>query len=132
MSEVLSFSSFYSLNHIISVGLSCHAGREYQSPCQEEPVPISSRMSHAIPVPCGQLLVDSKGNTRKKQHRRVNRHKSNDVKMSPTNWSVAGTSQWQYPEELMVTDINELRSLDEFIYRKVDIFLFKLSFYTAT
>ncbi|CAE1298624.1 unnamed protein product [Acanthosepion pharaonis] len=101
------------------IGLSCHAGREYQSPCQEEPVPISSRMSHAIPVPCGQLLVDGKGNTRKKQHRRVNRHKSNDVKMSPTNWSVAGTSQWQYPEELMVTDINELRSLDEFIYRKL-------------
>ncbi|XP_052828158.1 unconventional myosin-IXAa isoform X9 [Octopus bimaculoides] len=89
---------------------------------------ILQSSSFGIPVPCGPVLMDGRraSSNRKKPHRRGIRSKS-DMKMPPTNWSVAGTSQWQYPEELMVSDIRELQLLDEFIYKK----LMNLSLYNS-
>ncbi|XP_036363894.1 unconventional myosin-IXAa isoform X7 [Octopus sinensis] len=89
---------------------------------------ILQTSSYGIQVPCGPVLMDGRraSSNRKKPHRRGMRSKS-DMKMPPTNWSVAGTSQWQYPEELMVSDIRELQLLDEFIYKK----LMNLSLYNS-
>lgn len=35
------------------------------------------------------------------------------------NWKVEGTSEWQYPADLVITDFGEFANLDIFIYKKV-------------
>ena len=35
------------------------------------------------------------------------------------NWKVEGTSEWQYPADLVITDFSEFANLDIFIYKKV-------------
>lgn len=35
------------------------------------------------------------------------------------NWKVEGTSEWQYPADLVITDSSEFANLDIFIYKKV-------------
>lgn len=34
-------------------------------------------------------------------------------------WKVEGTSEWQYPADLVITDFSEFANLDIFIYKKV-------------
>ncbi|XP_078314826.1 unconventional myosin-IXb-like isoform X4 [Crassostrea virginica] len=35
------------------------------------------------------------------------------------NWKVEGTSEWQYPADLVITDFSEFANLDIFIYKKL-------------
>jgi hypothetical protein len=35
------------------------------------------------------------------------------------NWKVDGTSEWQYPDDLVITEFSEFSNLDIFIYKKV-------------
>lgn len=35
------------------------------------------------------------------------------------NWKVEGTSEWQYPADLVITEFSEFANLDIFIYKKV-------------
>ncbi|ESP05442.1 hypothetical protein LOTGIDRAFT_102587 [Lottia gigantea] len=57
------------------------------------------------------------GWNRKKKRRQRSSQKVTSQDPQPT-WSVAGTSQWQYPAELVITDLNEIMALDEFISKK--------------
>jgi hypothetical protein len=35
------------------------------------------------------------------------------------HWKVEGTSEWQYPADLVITEFSEFSNLDIFIYKKV-------------
>ncbi|GAB1606082.1 unconventional myosin-IXAa-like [Argonauta hians] len=102
-----------------SLEIGAPLGVDYPTPFEHDEIHPTS--SYGIHVPCGPVLMDGRraSANRKKPHRRGIRGSKSEVKMHPTNWSVAGTSQWQYPEELMVSDIRELQLLDEFIYKKL-------------
>ncbi|XP_071119029.1 unconventional myosin-IXb-like isoform X6 [Haliotis cracherodii] len=52
-----------------------------------------------------------------REKRKKKRRQQGQVQ-SRGNWKVEGTSQWQYPAELVITDLQELMFLDEFIGKK--------------
>ena len=55
-----------------------------------------------------------------KKKRASNKHPDKDRPVeTQKGWTVAKTSQWQYPEEWKITEVYELQLLDEFINRKV-------------
>ena len=59
-----------------------------------------------------------------KKKRASNKHPDKDRPVeTQKGWTVAKTSQWQYPEEWKITEVYELQLLDEFINRKVSLCL---------
>lgn len=70
-----------------------------------------------------------------REKRKKKRRQQGQVQ-SRGNWKVEGTSQWQYPAELVITDLQELMFLDEFIGKKVGtvypiIFICTFSFFAS-
>lgn len=57
----------------------------------------------------------------KKRRTRKGQDKENRPVEPQKGWNVAKTSQWQYPEEFVITEAYELQLLDEYIGRKVGI-----------
>ncbi|XP_067665746.1 unconventional myosin-IXb-like isoform X10 [Haliotis asinina] len=53
-----------------------------------------------------------------REKRKKKRRQQQGQVQSRGNWKVEGTSQWQYPAELVITDLQELMFLDEFIGKK--------------
>lgn len=66
-------------------------------------------------------LKENERKARKKQRRQRKQPLQERKSTSPPrgNWAVSGTSQWQYPADLIITDLDELYKLDQFIFQKV-------------
>ncbi|KAJ8304274.1 hypothetical protein KUTeg_017857 [Tegillarca granosa] len=65
-------------------------------------------------------LKENERKARKKQRRQRKQPVQEPKSTSPPrgNWAVSGTSQWQYPADLIITDLDELFKLDHFILQK--------------
>ncbi|KAK3097842.1 hypothetical protein FSP39_013712 [Pinctada imbricata] len=64
---------------------------------------------------------DLKERRHKKRKRREDKTSVSEKKsLSPTrgNWNLSKTALWEYPADLIITDLQELVNLDSFIYKK--------------
>ncbi|KAK3592955.1 hypothetical protein CHS0354_036814 [Potamilus streckersoni] len=63
------------------------------------------------------------GKSPSKKQRQLSRKEQSSEKKTVLppqgNWNVAKTSQWQYPENWVINDFQELQQLDDFLYKKV-------------
>ena len=67
----------------------------------------------------GDEQEEKKSIQKKRRTRKGEKDKENRPTEVQKGWNVAKTSQWQYPEEFVITETGELQLLDEFISRKV-------------
>ena len=65
--------------------------------------------------------LDRKGRNKKRRRKEEKQVVVEKKSVSPTrgNWNMAGATQWEYPANLIITDLSELVYLDAFINRKV-------------
>ena len=62
----------------------------------------------------------SEGLRNKRKHRRKgSKKRREEEKKTEHAWNVSGTSQWQYPTDLLVRGTVELQQLDRFVCSKV-------------
>ncbi|XP_053405798.1 unconventional myosin-IXAb-like isoform X4 [Mercenaria mercenaria] len=62
---------------------------------------------------------EKKAIQKKRRTRKGEKDKENRPMEVQKGWNLAKTSQWQYPEEFVITETYELQLLDEFISRKI-------------
>ncbi|KAL3866507.1 hypothetical protein ACJMK2_043800 [Sinanodonta woodiana] len=71
----------------------------------------------------GDEASTGEGKSPSKKQRNLSRKEQSSEKKTVLppqgNWNVAKTSQWQYPENWVITDFQELQQLDDFLYKKV-------------
>lgn len=66
---------------------------------------------------------------RKKKSQAPSSNDQRQINQTRSNVSFCGTTEWQYSEDLKITDIQDLLMLDEFISQKVRGFLFFLKIF---
>ena len=72
-------------------------------------------MTHVTHVPRAKRKKKPRGN------RSQNNNQQLQTTQSRSNVNFYGTSEWQYSDDMMITDIQDLHLLDEFISQKVRV-----------
>ena len=73
------------------------------------------QMTHVTHVPRAKRKKKPRGN------RSQNNNQQLQTTQSRSNVNFYGTSEWQYSDDMMITDIQDLHLLDEFISQKVRV-----------